>query len=131
VPGGYGIVADPIVTRRPCAFAMIASDSSLVRPPALIGFGRLSLSIRVVAVGHSPVCASGWRRRHCDRPSRALRRHALATALLRRINRRTQGTTSTTRCFRTTGPTCRGSVTRAPFTCRTYTPRHPWSDASL
>jgi hypothetical protein len=31
---------------------------------------------------------------------------------------------------RTTGPTCRGSVTPA-LPCRTYTPRHPWSDASL
>jgi hypothetical protein len=31
---------------------------------------------------------------------------------------------------RTTGPTCRGSVTLA-LPCRTYTPRHPWSDASL
>jgi hypothetical protein len=87
VPGGQG--SSPIcLARRPCAFAMVACDIELGRPPALIGFGRLSRSLfpsrrrRTLTRG----CASGFAAASL-RPSRALRRHALATALLRRINR--------------------------------------------
>ena len=63
------------------------------------------------------------------RTSRTLRRHALATALLRRINRRTQRTTSATRSTRPARPAVAPS--RAALPRRSYTPRHPRSDASL
>ena len=61
----------------------------------------------------------------------ALRRHALATALLRRINRRTQRTTSATRLvFRTTGPTAVVAIS-ALMCCDIDARGFPWSGASL
>jgi hypothetical protein len=78
VPGRHEIVADP-VTRRPCAFAVVARDCCARRPPAPLASGRHSRSFRAAAVGHSPflrvrLTAASLRLR------RALRRHAPATA---------------------------------------------------
>ena len=116
-----------VVARRPCAFASIASDHRpVVRRRSLALAGFRCPSKRSPSDAH-PLARHGSRRRHCDR-SRALRRHVLATALLRRINRRTQSTTSATRNH-TSGPTCRlpdvrhsvsrrcgpGSLGRAPL----------------
>ena len=72
------------MARRPCAFAAIASDRSLGRPPALHWlWPAFAFLIRVVAVGHSPVSVSRFSATSLRSYPRALRRHVLATALLR------------------------------------------------
>jgi hypothetical protein len=109
--GRYGIVADPFVTRRPCAFAMIASDlSHSGRPPALIGFGRLSLCVPELSPSDTHPLLRVRLTAASLRSSRTLRRHALATALLR-PNQSPQAKNYQRDPFNTTGPTCRGSVT--------------------
>jgi hypothetical protein len=82
--------SSPILSRGPTPMRVRVDRtcSSPGRPPAR-WLGRLSLirSERSPSDTH-PFARPAVRRRHCDHP-RALRRHALATALLRRINRRT------------------------------------------
>jgi hypothetical protein len=117
VPGRHEIVADP-VTRRPCAFAVVARDCCARRPPAPLASGRHSRSFRAAAVGHSPflrvrLTAASLRLR------RALRRHAPATAppLVESIDRLRAPRTRPVSCRRTTGPTF--SRPRPGTECRT------------
>jgi hypothetical protein len=108
--GRYGIVADPFVTRRPCAFAMIASDlSHSARPPALLALAGFRCPFRVVAVGHSPVVT-----RPADGGVTANFAYASASCARDRpaaSNQSPHAKNYERDPFNTTGPTCRGSVT--------------------
>jgi hypothetical protein len=128
VSGGHGIVADPqswpdarAPSRRSHLIFTRSSAGAHWLWPAFAFHSERSPS------DAHPLARLGSRRRHCDR-SRALRCHVLATALLLRINRRTQSTTSPTR-HHTSGPTCR--LPDADTACRATRARLAWSSSSL
>jgi hypothetical protein len=78
------------VARRPCAFVTAASDLH-TRPSADAHWlwPASAVHFEWSPSDTHPVCASGFAATSL-RPSRALRRHVLATASPRRINRRTR-----------------------------------------